>query len=263
MNYIDENKLEKLASDLSYKYQNSVPYNHIYIDNFFNNNDLEKLLESFPDDIEFYKYDNPLEKKLAYDQVKKLPVDISSLLYELNSSDFLNFLEKISGIEGLIPDPYFRGGGIHEIKRGGKLDIHVDFNIHPKLKLVRRLNVIIYLNKDWQESWNGDFQVWSGEMIDGKHTLKECFSKIYPFFNRLVIFSTSENSYHGHPEELLCPDDFSRKSLALYYYTSPDNLISGHSTTFVKLPNENSDLDEIRKKRNLGRLSTNIKTNLL
>jgi len=262
---LDQEKLDKLSSELSDKYQNSQPYNHIYIDDFFENDSLREIVKCFPskNEIDFYKYDNPLEKKLATDQINKLPKQISNLLYELNTPKFLLFLEKITGINGLIPDPYFRGGGIHQIERGGKLDIHIDFNIHPKLKLKRRLNVIIFLNENWKEEWNGDFQVWSGHKVGDEHILDECKNKIFPIFNRLVIFSTSENSYHGHPEELNCPEDVTRKSIALYYYTSSEVTDNQHSTTFIKLPNNEDNLDDLRKKRNQGRLSTNIKTDLI
>lgn len=262
---INPEKLNKLADELANKYQNQEPYNYIYIDNFFDEKQLKEIVNRFPskEQLDFYKYDNPLEKKLANDQIEKLPYQISSLLYELITPKFLLFLEKLTGIEGLIPDPYFRGGGIHQIEKGGKLDIHIDFNIHPKLKLTRRLNVIIFLNENWKEEWNGDFQVWSGHIENNKHVLDELKDKIYPIFNRLVVFSTSEKSYHGHPEELNCPEGVTRKSMALYYYTATQVNDNPHSTTFIKLPNSNDDLDTLREERNKGRLNSNIKTNLI
>jgi len=251
----------QIAIDNHNKYISKSPYNYIVLDNFFDDFILNKIVEDFPNPSEmtFYKYDNPLEKKLAYDRIQDLPNSIVNFLFYLNSTDFLIFLEELTGIKGLIPDPYFRGGGIHQIENGGKLDIHVDFNIHPKLNLLRRLNVIIYLNHNWKESWNGDFQVWSGGKDEsGKHFLSELCERIYPLFNRMVIFSTSENSYHGHPEPLKCPKDITRKSIALYYYTNSDSFQDKHSTSFVKLPNEDNSLDELREIRNKGRISTNI-----
>jgi len=262
---IDIQNLQKLSEENSTKYQSQEPYNYIYFDNIFDENVLKKLSEEFPtpEQLEFYKYDNPLEKKLATDQIEKLPSVISNFIYELNKPHFLLFLEKLTGIEGLIPDPYYRGGGIHQIQRGGKLDIHIDFNIHPKLKLTRRLNVIIFLNEGWEESWGGDFQVWEGHKEGDDHVLDKCSEKVFPLFNRMLVFSTSEKSYHGHPDELNCPTNITRKSIALYYYTASQISDYPHSTTFIKLPNVQDDLDELRKKRNQGRLNSNVKTNLL
>lgn len=188
-----------------------------------------------------------LKKKLAMDQLHLLPTNIQTLLREFNSPNFLNFLEVLTGIDSLIPDPYYRGGGIHCIETGGKLDVHIDFNIHPKLKIHRRLNVILYLNKDWKEEYNGDFQVWEGHKENDKHVLTKLHN---------IVFATSEKSYHGHPEPLNTPNDINRKSLALYYYTvdRPENeIVDKHSTTFIKRPDEDDTLDDMRNKRNIGR----------
>jgi Rps23 Pro-64 3,4-dihydroxylase Tpa1-like proline 4-hydroxylase len=263
MKYIDAEKLDVLSEKHRHNYQNNIPYPHIYFDNFFSN--LDDVLDAFLNlsQLQFYEYNNPLEKKLGYDKVAMLPKAIVDLLTEVNSPEFLSFLEKLTGTDGLIPDPYYRGGGAHQTKRGGKLDIHIDFNIHPKLKLDRRLSLILYLNKDWKESWNGDFQVWEGYKDGEKHVLTKLHEKIYPLFNRLLIFSTSEKSYHGHPEPLNCPEDITRKSLATYYYTNgrpTDEISMQHSTTYVKLPGEDDSLDELRNRRNAGRFNDDVST---
>ncbi len=238
------------AKELNDVFTSQVPYPHIIIDNFISDESiLDEVLKTFPskNDIDFYKYDNQLEKKLAMDQLHLLPTNIQTLLREFNSPNFLNFLEVLTGIDSLIPDPYYRGGGIHCIETGGKLDVHIDFNIHPKLKIHRRLNVILYLNKDWKEEYNGDFQVWEGHKENDKHVLTKLHN---------IVFATSEKSYHGHPEPLNTPNDINRKSLALYYYTvdRPENeIVDKHSTTFIKRPDEDDTLDDMRNKRNIGR----------
>jgi Rps23 Pro-64 3,4-dihydroxylase Tpa1-like proline 4-hydroxylase len=263
MKYLNPEKLNGLSQQYADQYQQSIPYPHIYIDDFFDN--LSDVASAFSDlnDIQFYEYNNPLEKKLGYDKVSMLPQPIFALLTEMNQPEFLQFLEKLTGIEGLIPDPYYRGGGAHQTKRDGKLDIHIDFNIHPKLKLDRRLSVILYLNKDWEQNWNGDFQVWEGYKESEKHVLVKMHEKIYPLYNRLIVFSTSEKSYHGHPEPLNCPEHITRKSLATYYYTNGrpvEEVADKHSTTYVKLPWEDSTLDELREKRNSGRFNDDTTT---
>ena len=260
MKYLDVEKLPALAARYKEKYQANVPFPHIVIDDFLN--DLDEVLEVFPDtdNFSFYEYKSPFENKLAYDKITKIPKPIADLLVEFSTPEFLMFLEELTGIDGLIPDPYYRGGGVHQSKRGGKLDVHIDFNIHPKLKLERRLNVIIYLNKNWQESWHGDLQLWEGNKENDKHVLTKLHHKIYPIFNRLFVFSTSEQSYHGHPEPLDCPENVTRNSIALYFYTKdrPGEDNDAHSTTYVKLPGEDDSLDELREKRNKGRLNTTM-----
>ena len=254
--------INDLADINAERYQSTKPFPYISFENFLHQEIAEQMVDDFPAVNEsFYKYDNPLEKKYAFDKISELPDSIKNTLTELNSPPFLNFLEKLTGIKGLIPDPYYRGGGIHQSKRGGKLDIHVDFNKHPKLKLERRLNVLIYLNKNWKEEYNGDFQIWDGYRDEnGKHVLIDVAQKIYPTFNTFVCFNTSERSYHGFPEEIMCPEDMTRRSIALYYYTAKtDGEINIHSTTFVKLPHEDDSLNEMREKRNEGRLASNIK----
>lgn len=263
LKHLNLERLHKQAAEYKEKYQTALPFPHIAIDNFLDN--LDEVYNAFPrtDNFKFYEYNNPLEKKLAYDQIAKMPQAVAELLQELNTPEFLLFLEELTGIEGLITDPYLRGGGVHQSKRGGKLDMHVDFNIHPKLKLERRLNAIVYLNKNWQESWNGDLQLWEGykDKETGKHVLVKMYEKIYPIFNRLVVFSTSDKSYHGHPQPLECPEDVTRNSIALYYYTKDrpvDDRYDPHSTVYIKLPWEDDSLDDLREKRSKGRLTSNI-----
>lgn len=266
----NEDQLMALAKANSEVYQNNHPFPHIVIDNFMKPEILQATLDAFPgeEDFEFYKYDNPLEKKLAMDQIAKLPDPISDVLIAMNSAVFLRFLEELTGIDGLIADPYYRGGGIHQIVRGGKLDVHIDFNIHTKFKLDRRLNVLIYLNQNWKEEYGGNFELWKGHKDEkGNHVLDECTQKVLPLFNRFVVFSTSEMSYHGHPEPLNCPEGWTRKSIATYYYTNgrpEDEKTSAHSTTFIKRPQDedNPEISELREKRNQGRLESNINSRI-
>ena len=262
--WLDYVKLNELAEAKAAEFKNAESYPHIVIDNLFED---KVVLDAFntapkPDDT-FYKYNNPLEKKFAKDKVYELSQPIQDILYELNSARFLLFLEKLTGIEGLTSDPYYRGGGIHCMGTGCKLDIHVDFNKHPKLKLDRRLNLIFFIVKDWEESWNGDFQVWSGKINNGEHQLDKLTERVYPKFNRMVIFATSEKSYHGVPEIINCPENVFRLSLATYYYTNGRDDIaeswSPHSTTYIKKPGEQDELDELRKVRNRGRIENNTK----
>jgi Rps23 Pro-64 3,4-dihydroxylase Tpa1-like proline 4-hydroxylase len=125
----------------------------------------------------------------------------------------LGFLEKLTGIPHLVPDPYLEGGGFHSIGRGGFLKIHADFNWHHRLHLHRRLNVLLYLNVNWEDGWGGALELWDSKV-------KSCVTRISPIFNTMAIFSTTDSSFHGHPDPLQCPHNVRRNSIALYYYTS-------------------------------------------
>ncbi|MBE9144849.1 2OG-Fe(II) oxygenase [Planktothrix mougeotii] len=234
---LDLNKLNDLAENQWKSYAEAEPFPHIVIDNFLPESVLDEILEEFPKpgQINWRQFDAEAEKKLASTSELQMGEATRFLLYQLNSSVFLKFLEKLTGISGIIPDPYFHGGGLHQIEKGGFLKMHVDFNKHKGLGLDRRLNLLIYLNKNWQEEYGGHFEMWDAEMT-------HCFKKVLPIFNRCVIFSTSDFSYHGHPDPLTCPEGMTRKSLALYYYTNgrpPEEVSDTHSTVFQARPGDN------------------------
>jgi hypothetical protein len=193
------------------------PFPHVVFDALFPDIALREVLRHFPDrsDPLWRRFDNPKEKKLGFfHEMGSMPPAIRQFLDEMNGYEMLLFLEAVTGIEGLIGDPYFGGGGMHQIEPGGFLEVHTDFNIHPKLGLERRINLLIYLNDDWREEWGGELELWN-------RSLTECSRRISPEFNRTVVFETSDWSWHGHPRPLNTPAGVSRRSLSLYYYTVP------------------------------------------
>ena len=219
----DSNILSKKYSDLNLiaekkkeEYLNADPFPNIVFDDFFNNDFLKTVVENFPNLEKINsseKYINKNEVKFANNDYKNFPNSIKLLFDFMNSSIFLEFLQKITSIEEkLVIDEELNGGGLHQIKTGGMLKIHTDFNRHPTLALDRRVNILIYLNINWDQTYGGDLELWDEEM-------KFCGKKILPIFNRMVIFSTNDFSNHGHPEPIKCPDDISRKSIALYYFS--------------------------------------------
>ena len=244
--------LDDLANKYQTKYSSAEPFPHIVIDNFLPKDILDRVLGEFPspEKIDWKTFDNSAEKKLASTSELQMGESTRLLLQQLNSSTFVSFLEKLTGIDGIIPDPHYIGGGLHQIEKGGYLKIHVDFNRHKRLRLDRRLNLLIYLNKDWQEEYGGHFEMWDVDMT-------ECKKKILPIFNRCVIFSTTDFSFHGHPEPLTCPENRTRKSLALYYYSNgrpAHEVADGHTTVFRERP------DETIKTKNSGFSSLKFKT---
>lgn len=218
MNFLNPDiNLAQLAKEKKQEYQHAKPFPSIVLHNFFDESILQQVLDEFPDlskKKDIIHYDNHNEKKLAAKGEAVFGEMTKLVTHFLNSQPILEFLQELTGIEEvLIPDPYFEGGGYHEIKPGGLLKIHADFNKNRLTKLDRRINLLVYLNKDWQESYGGHFELWDKDMTTSH-------KKILPVFNTVAIFSTTDFSYHGHPNPLTCPPDRSRKSLALYYYSN-------------------------------------------
>lgn len=208
-------KLLQLAKERNIEYVSNSPFPNTYFDDFFNSHELKKVLAEFPTlgDKNDIKFENPNEFKLASKGEYRFGPQATEFAHFMNSQPMLDFLSQLTGIQNLIPDPSFEGGGFHQILPGGFLKIHADFNKHRMTGLDRRLNVLVYLNEDWEESYGGHFELWDTEM-------KGCVKKILPLFNRMAMFSTTDYSYHGHPDQLTCPADRSRKSMAFYYYTN-------------------------------------------
>lgn len=211
----------QMAPALRRDFQSAEPFSHVVIDDFFDAEILEQVIAEvpFPADAPGFvrhKLDRQINK-YAFREVERLGPFTRQLIATVNTKPFLDFLGAITGIEALISDCYL-GGGFQQTTRGGKLDIHADFSVHPATKLDRRLNMLIFLNKDWKDEYGGHLELWSPDMT-------RCVKRIAPEFNRVVIFATTDQSLHGHPEPLDCPADISRKSLCLFYYSNgrPDD----------------------------------------
>src|SRR3954470_10467202 len=210
----DREQLAALAEDRREAYASAHPYPHVFFDDFLPEGVLDSVLAEFPSPkgADWFAFDSATERKLATKDDTIMGPATRRLLAELNSGTFIDFLERLTGIDGLVPDPHLVGGGLHQIERGGHLRVHADFNRHPRTGLERRLNVLVYLNRGWKEEYGGALELWNADM-------SACEARILPLFNRCVVFSTTSTSFHGHPEPLACPEGETRKSIALYYYS--------------------------------------------
>lgn len=234
--FFDKEKLISIAKKNKKSYISAKPFPHIIFNDFLPKKFADKILENFPspERIEWKHYKSVFDKKLESKNENELSPFIRNIIAQFNSVVFLEFLEELTGITDLIPDPYLFGGGLHQIERGGFLKIHADFNYHPRMKLDRRINFLLFFNKNWEEAYDGHLELWNKSMT-------RCEKKILPVFNKCVIFSTTSDSYHGHPDPLKCPEGMTRKSLALYYYTNgrPEyEKRDGHSTLWQARPGE-------------------------
>jgi 2OG-Fe(II) oxygenase superfamily len=206
-----ERDIERLQAD----YRSAGPYPHIVIDGFLEPEAAGAAMAEFPpvDPESWNNYIHVNERKFSHTDPTTWGPTLQRILQELNSPRFVAFIGALLGVDDLIPDPSLEGGGLHQSTRGGFLNIHADFTVHPHHRnWQRRANIILFLNEDWRPEYGGDLELWSVDM-------KECVERISPIANRAVIFTTDPTSFHGHPEPMLCPEGTTRKSLALYYFS--------------------------------------------
>lgn len=215
------------GADQRQQYLSNAPFPHLVVDDLFSNALLQDVLQdvtslNYPTTESF---DGPIKEFVTSDPQAIGPTARQFLL-DLCSARFCLFLEALTDIEGVIPDPHFEGGGVHEMARDGFSKMQADLNGHKKLKLDRRLNMLIYLNPDWDDRWGGQLDLWDGDINNQS-------VKVPPAFNKTVIFSTTDCSFHGSPSPLTCPKNVRRRSLSLSYYSSgrPAHKVKFHQST--------------------------------
>ena len=205
-------------SALKARYRGNAPIPHILLKDFLDQETATRAVHEFPAPSThvWTHYEHQNENKLGMTDRVFFPPSLGLVVDELNSPEFANWLSDLTGIANLLPDPALEGAGLHQSVRGGFLNVHTDFSHHHYRKnWRRRINLILYLNNGWQEEWGGAIELWDKQM-------QHCAAKYPPSFNHALIFNTDTDSFHGFPEPLTCPPHVSRKSLALYYYTSED-----------------------------------------
>jgi Rps23 Pro-64 3,4-dihydroxylase Tpa1-like proline 4-hydroxylase len=234
--------LTRRADALKIEFKSAQPYPYVVIDDFLPPELAERLEADFPPVAApiWHRFPSADQvNKLQLSDERFLPDSLRHAIHEFNSGAFLDVLERVTGIANLVADAKLLGGGLHQITRGGRLDVHVDYSHHPGNRLNRRLNLIVYLNKDWREDYGGHFELWD-------QNCGRCEKRVLPIWNRAVIFATTPTSYHGHPEPMTCPPDRSRKSIALYYYSNgrPEEggPIIEHNTLFQARPGDSFSL---------------------
>ncbi len=218
------------------------------IDNFFTADVYASICNEFgPVDSTWDRYWNPLEKKYAYKQISTKPT-VSRVFGELQSPEIISIFASLSRISNLEADDTLHGAGLHYHPRGGKLDMHLDYSIHPQTGKERRLNLIVYLNDAWDPSWKGALELWDSDFAG-------CKVSVPPLPNRAILFQTSDISYHGIPYPIQCPETTGRRSLAMYY-VSPirTGVLHRSKAEFRPLPDQaispqHASLYEIRKNR--------------
>lgn len=228
-------ELVATADALGQRFTAAQPFPHLVIEQFFAPQFAQALLQQFPD----FDAGNSIGDdgkpggKSTFDRIRRLGPAYAELDALVSSSAFLDWLGRCTGIDGLLHDPFYLGAGTHENRDGMSLDPHVDFNLHPSERWHRRLNLIVYLNPQWQPEWGGNIELYADPRHDARPALAQA-----PLFNRCLIFATSERSWHGFDRIRLPPEQqsLSRRSIALYFYTQqppPTGAAGRHSTVYV------------------------------
>jgi hypothetical protein len=212
---IDFDRLERELPELAASYQSAMPFPHVVLDDVVLPDALERAYREFDaiDEDTWRKYLHVNERKYANTDASTWGPTLQGLAEAFASERFVAFLAGLSGVDGLLPDLTLDGGGLHRSLPGGYLNVHADFtahHVHDHWR--RRVNLLLYLNPTWDPAWGGDLELWTRDM-------SRCEATVEPRGNRILLFSTDEDAYHGHPDPLACPADRARRSLALYYFT--------------------------------------------
>lgn len=211
---------------LNSEFQNAQPWPSIVLDDCLNVTP-DQIEQDFPD----WDWNGWATTTEAYQNQKRNCADISKMpslmqriIRELNEPRFLRFVEQLTDIRPLIPDPYLDGAGLHSSGAGGILTPHTDFHVLENLKLFRQINIILYLNPSWQKEWGGNLGFYKkGDKMPTR--------EVVPAFGRMVVFRTDHNSVHGFTQPII--PGKRRNSIALFYYTSEDSAdFSGDTTTY-------------------------------
>ena len=231
----DIDRLDTIAARERDAYARAAPFPHAVIDGLLRDDAAAALAAALPgpdDDIGWDRYAAAgFEMKLASANQSRLPEAVVRVLHEFNSGPVVAFVEALTGIAHLLPDPQLLGGGVHLVGPGGHLGVHADFNWHPGMQAHRRVNLLLYLNPDWDTAWGGDLELWSTDAARREVS-------IAPRHNRAVVFGTRSDTFHGHPAPLATPPGVWRRSIAMYYYTTTrpdDELREPHSTRYKGL----------------------------
>lgn len=229
----DFKSIDVTFSRSSEEYQTAAPFPHVALEQLFDRDLLKTLEAEFPEPAHMPgEFHGEIEGgKFTESNFSAFGPATQAFFGACNSGTFLQSLSRLTGIPGLIADPYLAGGGQHQTATNGRLKVHSDFNVHPFLNLTRRVNMLVYLNENWEPSWGGELELWDVNMT-------QAVVKVPPTLGRVVIFNTTDTSFHGLPDPIQFPPGQFRRSLAFYYFTADSTTPEPRSTLWKERPSE-------------------------
>jgi hypothetical protein len=230
---VDYGRLEADLPTRAAAYAAAQPFPPVVLDGVLVPEVFERAAAEFPDlrDERWNGYLHVNETKYSNTEPDTWGPTLNAVAREFCSPRFVQYLVELTGIEGLVPDWSMDGGGLHQTLRGGHLNVHADFSSHHTHEnWARRVNILLYLNREWRDEWGGELELWDRDMT-------ACQDKVTPAGNRMLVFTTSDDSFHGHPDGLTCPEDVARRSMALYYFTVEDHVVR-RSTNYRARPQD-------------------------
>lgn len=233
-NIFSYTRYEGDLQQLKDRYSAADPFPYIALDDFLEPDAARAFLDEFPplDSEAWFHMRHYNENSRSLNEPSLLGPAIKSVIKELHSERFLQWLSQLIGVDNLIADKGLEGSGVFATLQGGFLNVHADFTVHQyQRNWARRCNLLLYLNTDWQENYNGNLELWDRQMT-------HCVQSIAPIYNRAVIFSTDFTSFHGYPEPIACPEGMARRTLNLYYYTEEETPPVIQSTEFRARPGD-------------------------
>lgn len=244
---------------LQHSFLNATPFPHVVIDDFLEKDVARKVVDEYTSpDESWYFYNNPIELKYSLNEFceTRHPM-ITSVFSMLQSDEMVKRMQEVCDISTLESDPHLHGAGLHYHPKGGKLDMHLDYSIHPLTGKERRVNLILYLNPGWKDEYGGHLELWDSAFSASQ-------KEILPVFNRAVVFQTSDISYHGMPRPVTCPPEMGRRSLAIYYVSPPrEGICHRPKAQYRPLPGQivSAGLEKLYELRSSRRLTAeDVKT---
>ncbi len=224
--------LDAIFSRRHDEFVHAAPFPHVVLDDFLPRDVAQALVAEFALAMKWTFLHHVNEKKLSCNDLESMGPVSRTVIADLQTPEFLRALEVLTGVVPLRADPELDGGGLQQTQAGGFLNVHTDFLSHTKQRhWSRQINLLVFLNEDWPESYGGALELWDAEVT-------RCVVRIPPTFNRCVIFLTGPTSFHGVPGGVACPPDRSRKSLALYYFREESRSCALTPTHYVPLPED-------------------------
>lgn len=233
-NELGELIYQKLVQEKeSLKQQYTLSKNKIgyfYIDNLLPPEIANTIYDCFPKPENMTLKKSIREYKYVAAQMDKYNPILEEIIYAFQTQKIVNIIKEICDIDNICPDENLYAGGISAMGNGNFLNPHLD-NSHDKDRnMWRILNLLFYVTPDWKDENGGHLEIWPNGLKEEQNTL-------HSKFNRLIVMSTHQKSWHSVSPVTV---NKSRCCISNYYFSSeaPAENEKFHITTFRGRPEQ-------------------------